>query len=413
MKLNSYVLDIGKVMSGMVFVNILTMVTLPIITRMYNPAVFGSFQTLLAVILTIAAVATLKYDMAIVIPKNLFSARILVKVTFYVLVTFTAFLYVLDLFLHGKVTHAFKIPIYAAWLLPLLIFITQVKPIYVSWLSRNRRYGLISRNNVSENLINRVLMVGLGWLSPTFFSLTVAYVLSKVFTTVNLMTKANINLLHFKRKWLKHFLVAYRKFPLFLTPATFANTLSANAPMILLGFFFNPMIVGYYAVVQRLVNMPMALMQQSMSQVYYERAAKEVQKKGHAAGITLKTFGVLSLLSLVGGVLLFFLGKPIITHFLGKQYAEAGTYLIYLLPWFLFRFIKAPVNYWELINRQEMTLSLHLLQLLLTGGSLLLFHKTANQAILVFSIAMGFYYFVNILIIVSHCIKQLTITHDN
>lgn len=407
MKISNYVLDIGKILSGMMLVNILSMATLPIITRMYNPGVYGGFQSLLALILTLSAFSTLKYEMAVVLPKHNTSAVSVVKLAFYILLSFTAIYLVVDLFFHGDLAGYLKVPMYSAWLLPILVFLTACKPIYLSWYSRNRRYGKISRNNVAEQLINRPLMILFGWISPSAISLVMAYGFSKIFTTVNLMRHSRINLMKMKKKLLGFYLVKYKKFPLFLTPATFANTLSAQAPMLLLGYFFSPAVVAYYAVVQRLINMPMALVQQSMSQVYYERAAKELQSKGNAAAITLKTIATLTVLSCVGGTFLFFFGSPILKIFLGAKFAQSGSYLILLIPWFLFRFIKAPINYWVLINRQEMTLGLHFLQLLCTAASFWFFHDTPKHAILAFSMFMGGYYLINTLLIVIHCFKAM------
>jgi O-antigen/teichoic acid export membrane protein len=394
-------------MSGMVLVNILTVITLPIITRIYSPEAYGSYQAMLALILTLGAVSTLRYEMSIVLPKKDISATSIVRLSVYILLGVTFLYYILTLFFHNEIAKYFHAPEYAAWLLPLLIFLTAIKPIYLSWYSRTRQYGLVSKNNVWEQLINRPLMILFGWLSPSVFSLIAAYMLSKIFTTINLVTRSKIDITKFKKKLLGHYMKEYKKFPLFLTPATFANTLAAQAPMLLLGLFFNAAVVGYYSVVQRLVNMPMSLMQQSMSQVYYERAAKELNEKGNAASITLKTIAALSGLAVVGAIFLYFLGNPIIKIFLGKNFHEAATYLVLLIPWFVFRFIKAPINYWELINRQEMTLGLHFFQLALIAAIFWIFHSNARETILAFSLAMGAYYLINIMFIVFHCLKVL------
>lgn len=405
LKSNNFIRDIGKVMSGVVIINILSIVSLPIITRLFDPAIFGAYQSLIALVLILSSVSTLKYELAIVLPKRRKSAENILKLAFYILVCFTGLLFLIFFTFNDLIANKFKLPDYVAFILPLLVFVTAIKPVFQYWYTRNQRYGLISKNNVTEQLINRTGMIAAGYVYPSISLLIVSYFLSKIFTTVNLIKSSKVKLLNVKKKLLYLYFVQHKKFLIYITPATLANVLSTQAPVLLVGYFFGPIIAGYFAVVQRLINMPLTLAQQSLGQVYFERAAKEINDKGHAASITLKMISVLSIVALVATAGLYFVGEPVLVKYLGQEWSEASSYLVILLPVFFFRLIKAPINYWILVNKQEITLTMNCFQLVLMAISFAFFHNEPTQSVLTFSLFMAFFYFVNIICVVVHSLK--------
>ncbi|WP_085522151.1 lipopolysaccharide biosynthesis protein [Tuberibacillus sp. Marseille-P3662] len=405
MRKNKFVLDISKVMSGIFLINILSVITLPIITRIYGTTVYGAYSSVLALLNILVSVSTLKYELAIVIPKSKYAGKMLLRLAVVIMMVFSGLVLLSLLFFNGPIAKNLQVSRSVAFLLPILIALTAIKPVYQAWFSRNQEYGLISKNHITDQLITKLGTIVAGLISPTVWSLVIMYSAGKLFTTFNLIRLSKVNFRKVKTKFLLGYMRKYKKFAIFSTPATLANVTSTQAPILLLSHFFGVEIVAFYAVIQRLISMPIGLVQQSLGQVYYERAAKEINKKGHATSITIKLMLVLSSIGIVAGVFLYFLGPPIFSFFIGNRWADASPYLILLLPFFLFRFIKSPINYWTLINRQELTLIFNVLQFLLTVISFWLFHETPKQAIFSFSLFMAAFYISNILFIIIHSVQ--------
>ena len=66
----------------------------------------------------------------------------------------------------------------------------------------------------------------------------------------------------------------YRKFPMYSSWSALLNTMSWQLPALMLGIFFSPIIVGYYALGVRIIQIPMQSIGQAVSQVFIQRAAK-------------------------------------------------------------------------------------------------------------------------------------------
>ena len=65
--------------SGTIFAQSLGLITTPIITRIYTPNDYGMFSAILAVVMVLSSVSTLRYEIAIPIERDLNKIFSLVK----------------------------------------------------------------------------------------------------------------------------------------------------------------------------------------------------------------------------------------------------------------------------------------------------------------------------------------------
>ena len=68
---------VSTLVGGTLAGQVLAVVTAPIISRMYSPEEMGQYTLFISVFMTVVAVAGLRYDMAIVLPKSHANARVL------------------------------------------------------------------------------------------------------------------------------------------------------------------------------------------------------------------------------------------------------------------------------------------------------------------------------------------------
>ncbi|MDZ7764223.1 MAG: hypothetical protein U5K00_07310 [Melioribacteraceae bacterium] len=61
--------NVIKHFSGTAGANLITIISLPILTRIYSPIDFGLFQLMLSTVLTFSVISSLKLELAVVIPK--------------------------------------------------------------------------------------------------------------------------------------------------------------------------------------------------------------------------------------------------------------------------------------------------------------------------------------------------------
>jgi O-antigen/teichoic acid export membrane protein len=79
-KKSHFTKNIFKLITGIIIVQLVTFLSQPIITRLYNPHDYGIFATIQAIIILPAYLSSLCYDRAIVVAKNDFESLALTKI---------------------------------------------------------------------------------------------------------------------------------------------------------------------------------------------------------------------------------------------------------------------------------------------------------------------------------------------
>jgi O-antigen/teichoic acid export membrane protein len=166
----------------------------------------------------------------------------------------------------------------------------------------------------------------------------------------------------------------YRKFPLVSSWSGLMNTLSIQLPVMLLSRFFSQATVGYYSFGLRVVALPMALMGQAVSQVFYQRAS-EARSQGTLHLVVQNTYARLVNLGLFPLLVLGLIGPELFGIVFGPEWTEAGVYAQILSLWRFVTFLGSPLS--TLINvleRQEVGLGFNIVLLasralaLIAGG---------------------------------------------
>jgi O-antigen/teichoic acid export membrane protein len=149
----------------------------------------------------------------------------------------------------------------------------------------------------------------------------------------------------------------YRKFPLFNTWSALINTGSRQLPAFFLTFFFSPTVVGYYAVGNRVLHLPISLIGSAIGQVFFQRASATYQGEESLSGLVLSLFRRLVAFGLFPTLLLMVVGEDLFTLVFGSQWSEAGVYAQILSPWMFFVFISSPMStLFSILERQEAAL---------------------------------------------------------
>jgi O-antigen/teichoic acid export membrane protein len=137
----------------------------------------------------------------------------------------------------------------------------------------------------------------------------------------------------------------YYKFPLYAVPSDFLNSAAQQVPVLLLSNYFGMTVVGFYALTQRVLSLPLSFLAASMTDVFRQRASSDFAKTGDCRRIFVKTFK--SLLAFAAGpsVLFFLLAPWLFSVAFGSKWRVAGEYAQLMAPLFFLRFVVSPLTY--------------------------------------------------------------------
>jgi len=396
----SFAGDVLKLVSGTTIAQVLSIVSAPLLARLYSPEAFGISTLFFSIVGIISVVSCLRYEMAIMLPNTDEEAVniLALSLSISVLVGLISVPVVLiggPYFL--SLINATELTPYI-WLVPLTLFwggLSVGHPALNYWNSRTRHYGRLSIIQIVNVLGTLGFQVAAGFLGYNQGSSLILGMIfgSIVSTTIlgyliwkddrHIITKS-LNV----RSMLAG-LKRYNKFPRYDLFAVILNTASWQLPSYLLSAFFSATSVGYYSMGNRVLRLPMNFIGSSIAQVFFQRAA-EAKQSGSLAVLVENVYRILVKIGMFPMLLLSIIGSDLFVVVFGKEWMEAGIYTQILAVWMFFWFISSPLStLFRVLELQEFSLGINIaifvtrLIALLIGGWL----GNARLALALFAIS--------------------------
>jgi len=202
----------------------------------------------------------------------------------------------------------------------------------------------------------------------------------------------------------------YRKFPTVQLPATFIEASSAHAPIFLLSLFFGAEVVGFYALSQRVVRMPISMISGAVADVFRQKAGQDFVETGDARQIFRETFTKLLLVSVIPFGLFFTFAPFLFGFIFGHNWQASGEYARILTPMFWMSFVVGPVSSMFMIaQKQEYDLAIQVFLIIASVTALFVGHsvyKSPQIALILFTIVYCTKYCIELYFAYSFTLKR-------
>ena len=353
----------------------------PILLRLYTPAQFGVFGVYLAIVSIAAIAATLRYETAIPLPVSeeealdIVALAVLATACISLLVGLAVWLVAAG-FIVITVPSAIRVML---WLLPLAVLFAGLEQTLTFWATRLRAFGSSARSSVAGGATQTASQIVFGMPGAGAIGLAMGYVFGQV--SGILMLVSTINSSHWgtlrgtSAGRLRLAAARYRRFPLYMLWAALVNTVSVQAPILLLAGMFDTTVVGWFSITVRALQLPSTIVGNAVAQVFYARVSRE--NVTDVAATTVAVYRSLVAVAVGPMVLLAVGGQQFFALFFGEPWREAGTYAQWLAPWLLVVFVTSPLSTLVLVReRQRMELMFQVVLLaaraaaLVAGGAL-------------------------------------------
>ena len=182
----------------------------------------------------------------------------------------------------------------------------------------------------------------------------------------------------------------YSNFPKYSIFAVLLNNFSFVLPVFVLTVYFNPGIVGLYSLGLMVLTAPLSLIQNAISQVFFQRAAEvkntSPQKLKEVVGQTIKPLIFLAFLMVIIFILI---GPELFSVIFGARWEEAGNYVRFLSLWVGLGLVASPISYlFTIFEKQRFTAILTIIELILPLVAIIIGAQTGSalNAIILFGI---------------------------
>lgn len=387
----------------------IAILTSPVITRLYSPEDFGVLAVYSSYLGIIIVIASLRYELAIPLPRSDGSAANVLALSLVNLAGVTALTGLVVALFGKRIVVWSNTPqlISYIWLLPLGVLLGGAYQAFNYWAIRKRAFTRLARTKIQQGAGSAVIKIALGLAQFGTIGLLLGNIVGQAAGLVSLLFGALredvVALKRIRRTRIRWTARRYRDFPLYSTWSAVANTAGSRLPLILFSAMFSPVIAGYYMLADKIIHMPMQLIGHSIGQVFHSSAA-EARRDNHLAGTSIKAFKTLIRVS-TGPLIVFAVVAPeFFALAFGSNWYHAGLYVQLLLPIILIQFAFSPLStlfsVMEL-QRGGLLFQLSLLFARVFGILLGAFQEDILLAIILYSSLSGIVYFGAITYILS------------
>ena len=275
---NEFNRNVTKLVLGTGFAQIIPIALTPILTRIYSPEDFGIFAIYMAIASILGVIATARYELSIVLPKNDKNALDIFYlcniVSFSLSFIFFIFIYIfteeLNIFIgldsYSNILFLLPLSIIAAGLLQSLSYL----------LVRRKEFSSLSKSKIflSGGYSSSQLTFG-SIFSASGLNLSIGYISGQFFSIFYLIKKnwAFLKSRDFSTRRIYNIAKKYKKFPMYSSPGAIMDTSAVQVPIILINKFFNSNLTGQFSLTMRIINLPLAFIGSSISQVLLNKIA--------------------------------------------------------------------------------------------------------------------------------------------
>lgn len=348
---SNFLANVVKLVTGSLYARCLGILVAPIVARLFLPEAFGMVALFVAVTSIVEVITCLRYEFAIMLPEANEEAANLLGVSLCSVLIITAMTTLMTYFAGDiivRLLNSNELEKYL-WLVPVAVFFGGVFLALSYWNSRTKNFGRTSTAKVVSSTTTHTTRLGLGFSNYTSGGvLIVTNILGTAISTVVLAAQIwheDRHLFKSSIQWQRMVagLKRYRKFPIIDVWGALINTTSWQLPTLLLSLFFSPAIVGYYALSNALIRLPMTMIAGAIGQVFYQKTC-ETKNTGELTDIVENLYMRLVAIGLFPMLLLCIVGKDLFIIALGSNWSEAGIYTQILAPWMFFTFISSPLS---------------------------------------------------------------------
>ena len=346
---NDFIRSVGVLAGSTVAAQGLTILALPILTRLYSPEDFSALAIYVAILTLISTSACLRFDVAIPLPKkDDDAAHLLALSLFFVLVV--GLIMAVIVWLWGealiiRVNQPKLLPF--KWLLPFGVLMAGSYSAAQYWSIRKKRFKKIASTKLIQSGSGLSSQIGFGLAGVTPFGLIVGHTIMAGTGAVGLLRTAwrddRMSLRCINCVTMIAMLKTYRRFPQFSIAEELANNAAIQVPIFIISTLVAGPEVGFIFLAMRAIGTPVSLIGNAVAQVFYSRAPSD-ENDGALAEIT-ETISVNLAKIMIGPLILLGILAPIIFPIVfGAEWGRSGELVSWMTPWFIFRAISSPIS---------------------------------------------------------------------
>lgn len=340
--------NIGILAGGTAFSQLIGILALPILTRIYTPEDFTVLATFSSILALLTVVSCLRFEIAIPMPKmqEIAMQLFLLSLISVICITFLVSIILLlweEYF--NELTNSRLQGYY--WLIPVGVFCAGFYKALQYWMTRAKKFKLVAKTRMMQALSGAAFQIGAGSFGLAPIGLLIGQILNSgagVYGLLRDLIRSNKALLvSFKLHDLKKTFKRYERFPKVSTWEALFNSAGIQFPILIIASLLIGEEAGYLMLAMRLLSTPLGLIGGSVSQVYLSEAPDK-HYQGELKAFTVKAVITLAKVGFLPLAAIGILSPYLVPLVFGEEWQRSGILISWMIPWFFIQFIVSPVS---------------------------------------------------------------------
>lgn len=380
--------SVAALVTGTLTAQLALVAVAPILSRLFSPRDFGAMGAFSAIATTAMILSAGRYEMALPLAKTEGETASLLRLCIQLSIATSLAVAVVWFSFRGSLGDATGLT--SRWTAPLLGGTVMAGGIYqtLTYLAvRRRKYTTIARATASQGLLTAASQTGLGFAGVSGMGLVIGLAIGRCAGMLSLWTNAvratgERSNATTSRLGTRATMRRFNNLPRRQLPASAADNLGLNLPVLLLTAIYGPATGGSYVILQRSLGAAMATLGQAVGQVYYAEISAGVRADGLESSLFARATRRLLRLAVVPFFVAAVIAPFVTPTILGSAWTEVGLYFTILSPAFLAQLVVSPLNQtYVVIGRQDLQLRWSLGRLIVTVLSLTIPYLFSSEPI--------------------------------
>ncbi len=377
-KVSESLKNVTKISTGTVLGQIISILTLPFITRLYGAEIIGIWTVITAFSNIVQQIADLGLANSVMMcNEDEIRQRysIVTKISFFLSTVSGIAIVLYYIIIREELSYALTVGCFT------IMYAFGLRQIQTcnTLLTRDKQYNVLMTNATIRFSAIAIISIALGFLGKYLhvpfcieFGYFIGNVIGQWLTIMHLKRHLPKIIKRTPRSLYKETIKGNIDYVRYQMPASITVILRTELPNLLISSLFGNKMLGYFSISQKLLTIPVTFLGQSLGTVFYQKVAELARQGKDISRFVDRNIKRGMLIALVPMVLLAAYGDAAINVFFGTEYGIGGVICRIIVFRTLFNFISTSTRGLDIVlNKQQYVLYSCLTQTVLAVGSVL------------------------------------------
>ena len=338
--------NITKISSGTLIGQIISLVTVPIFTRIYGAEILGVWAFLNSIYTFVNSFSDLGLTLSIMTQKDEDKREKIYKIVTTIVIMASIIVSIIIGVVYGffkendtGLNIAFLI-IYSL----IAVFTLQQTQICYTWLNKKEQYTVLMKNPLINNMSFGIVGVILGTIGFKEYGYYIGWIVGQVITLIHMKKFLPKGFINLNINEYKNAIKENKEFVKYQLPTNIINVFKNQLPTFLIKTFFGNAVLGYYSITLRILNIPITLLGNAVGRVFFQESSEMVNKGKPIGEFTYRNITKMMKIGILPMIMLISFGKIIVNVFLGADWGIAGDMLCIIAFQTYFTFLTTSVQ---------------------------------------------------------------------